>query len=150
MLTQKEQVYRLCCASVEERITMLRDAIAVAQSSANEETKSSAGDKYETGRAMAQLEIEKYSAQLSEALRSKQALTQLASLPGGNVVQNGSLVSTDQGIFFISISAGQFSVDGQTVYAISTISPIGALLLGRKAGDHFEFRGKKGVINLVD
>lgn len=150
MVTLKEQVYRRCCTSVEERIDLLREAIAVAQSSANEETKSSAGDKYETGRAMMQLEMEKYNEQLSEALRIKQVLSQLALNSAAGTVQNGSLVCTDQGNFFISVSAGQFSIEGKTVYAISSVSPIGGILLGRKAGDTFEFRGKKGVIQSVE
>lgn len=129
---------------------MLREAIATAQASANEETKSSSGDKYETGRAMAQLEMEKYGEQLAEALRIKQALSQLVLATPNTIVQNGSLVWTDQGNFFISVSAGQFPLDGKTVYAISAASPIGTILLGRKPGDQFEFRGKKAVIHSIE
>ncbi len=150
MVTRKEQLYRLCHAFADERIAMLREAMATAQASANEETKSSSGDKYETGRAMMQLEMEKYNEQLSEALRIKQALVQLVIAPSGDTVQNGSLVWTDQGNFFISVSAGQFSVDGKTVFAISAASPIGTVLQGRKAGDQFEFRGKKAVIHSIE
>jgi transcription elongation GreA/GreB family factor len=136
---------------VDERIAMLREAIATAQASANEETKSSSGDKYETGRAMMQLEMEKYNDQLAEVLRIKQALSQLVlAAPGNGTVQNGSLVWTDQGNFFISVSAGQLSLDGKTVYAISAASPMGAVLLGRKAGDQFEFRGRKAVIHSIE
>jgi len=150
MVTRKEQLYRLCHAFADERIARLREAIATAQASANEETKSSSGDKYETGRAMMQLEMEKYNEQLSEALRIKQALSQLILHPAGDTVQNGSLVWTDQGNFFISVSAGQFSIEGKTVFAISAASPIGTVLQGRKAGDQFEFRGKKAVIRSIE
>jgi len=150
METRKEQVYKLCHTFIDERIAMLREAIAGAQASANEETKSSSGDKYETGRAMAQLEIEKFSEQLGEARRIKQTLSQLVLATPGDIVQNGSLVWTDQGNFFISVSAGQFVLGGNTIYAISAASPIGAVLLGRKAGDTFEFRGKKTVIRTIE
>ena len=67
-------------AYVHERIAATQEAIYTAQLSANEETKSSAGDKYETGRAMAQLEIEKNTAQLAEALKLKQMLKQISSI----------------------------------------------------------------------
>lgn len=150
METPKEQVYKLCHTFIDERIAMLLEAIAGAQASANEETKSSSGDKYETGRAMAQLEIEKFSEQLGEARRIKQTLSHLVLAVSGEAVQNGSLVWTDQGNFFISVSAGQFVLDGKTIYAISAASPIGAILLGRKAGDAFEFRGKTTVIRTVE
>jgi sortase (surface protein transpeptidase) len=55
----KTRLHSLCVSYVGQRIETAQRAIAIAQASANEETKSSAGDKYETGRAMAQLEIEK-------------------------------------------------------------------------------------------
>jgi hypothetical protein len=55
---------------VHQRIASAEEAIRMAQESANQEGKSSAGDKYETGRAMAQLEIEKASGQLAEANKS--------------------------------------------------------------------------------
>ncbi|HSY60679.1 MAG TPA: hypothetical protein VK796_02335, partial [Cytophaga sp.] len=69
MTSQKNTLYAYCTDYVTERITRLKTEIKKTQSSANEETKSSAGDKYETGRAMAQLEIEKNTKQLAEAER---------------------------------------------------------------------------------
>jgi hypothetical protein len=67
----KIKLYQYCVEFIDKRIAGAREAIQIAQDSANEETKSSAGDKYETGRAMAQLEIEKNTTQLEEALKQK-------------------------------------------------------------------------------
>jgi len=53
-------------AYIDQRIDAAKKAIGEAQASANEETKSSAGDKYETGRAMMQLAIEQNSTQLAK------------------------------------------------------------------------------------
>jgi hypothetical protein len=63
----KESLYNHCMRYVQERIARIQNEIDLHQAAANEETKSSAGDKYETGRAMAQLDIERNSVQLREA-----------------------------------------------------------------------------------
>ena len=59
MTTIKQTLYNFCVTYINQRMATAQQAIHTAQASANEETKSSAGDKYETGRAMMQLEIEK-------------------------------------------------------------------------------------------
>ena len=142
----KEQLHVLCLAYIEERIKGANQAIQFAQSSANEETKSSAGDKYETGRAMAQLEIEKNSTQLAEAKKLKQILLQLDPTKTNDTIQAGSLVVTDQGRFYISIPAGQFTIEEATYFAVSPSSPIAQKLLGLKTGDHFSFNKKEFVV----
>jgi len=73
----KKQLYSLCLAYIDERIQVANQAIQFAQDSANDETKSTAGDKYETGRAMAQLEIEKINAQLNESKKLSKILFNL-------------------------------------------------------------------------
>jgi len=102
-MSVKIKLYERCLAFVEQRIASSQKAIEHAQQAANEETKSSAGDKYETGRAMMQLEIEKQSVQLGEAMKLKQTLTQINPEKTTDSIQSGSLVYTDQGNF-ISLS----------------------------------------------
>ena len=55
----KEQLYNHCLEIVEKRFEMIQTIITGIQQSLLSETKSTAGDKHETGRAMAQLEQEK-------------------------------------------------------------------------------------------
>ena len=126
-----------------------RQAIADAQGSANEETKSSAGDKYETGRAMAQLEIEKNSAQITAMQEQLKVLRGIDTSSAKNTVQSGSIVYTDQGNFFISVAAGPLSLEGETFYAISLGSPIAKVLAGRVAGETVIFQGKEYHIGRV-
>lgn len=142
----KKQLHTLCLAFVEQRIATAAQAIQSAQASANEETKSSAGDKYETGRAMAQLEIEKNSTQLAEAQRLRQILLQINPERKSETIQSGSLVITSQGNFYITIPAGQFTIDGEAYFAISPTSPIAQKLLGLKSGDQFSFNKKEFVV----
>jgi transcription elongation GreA/GreB family factor len=139
----KEQLYARCQAYVAGRIATAQQAIETAQQSANEETKSSVGDKYETTRAMMQLEIEKNSIQLNESIKLKQALEKINIDSRAEAVQSGSLVITDTAIFFVAISAGKISLDKKDYLVISPSSPIGSKLIGLKAGDSFDFNGKK-------
>ena len=120
-----------------------------AQDSANEETKSSAGDKYETGRAMAQIERDRH-AQLFDQLRQERAV--LDRIDPDFVFQRvglGALVTTSVGAFFVSVSAGMVVVEGQKVIAMSPQSPLGASLMGKQAGDSFLFQQKKGLIEAL-
>jgi transcription elongation GreA/GreB family factor len=138
-LHHKQKLRDLCAQYLQDRIKMAKDAIQSLQASANEETKSSAGDKYETGRAMAQLEIEKFSVQLAELSKQKQVLEAVSIDKEHHIVQPGSLVTTDQGVYFISISAGKFVLEDGAVVCISAASPIGSNLLGLQAGQSFSF-----------
>lgn len=134
-LSTKRELYRLCQEYIHQRVEASREAIADAQRSANEETKSSAGDKYETGRAMAQLEIEKNSQQLAESLKIKNTLDQMRIDDPAASVQSGSLVATDHGTFFIAISMGKVVVKGESFVVIAPASPLGQQLMGATTGD---------------
>jgi transcription elongation GreA/GreB family factor len=131
----KRELYKVCQEYVDKRIEASRAAIAEAQQSANEETKSSSGDKYETGRAMMQLEIEKNAGQLAESLKLKYALNEIAIDKPSDSVVSGSLVVTDREHFFIAISIGKVDCLGQSCLVISPGSPLGKKLIGLKSGD---------------
>ena len=111
-----------------------------------EETKSSAGDKYETGRAMINLEKEKVEENLLELVKKRVAISAIDPLKVTRKVMNGSLVETRTGIFFISTSLGKLEIDGNIVFAISPVSPIAQVMLDLTSGDSFEFNGKKDSI----
>ena len=149
MSTIKQQLHSRCLTYIEERIKGASQAIQFAQGSANEETKSSAGDKYETGRAMAQLEIEKNNMQLVEAQKLKQTLLQLDSTKVSETVHAGSLVITNQGRYYVSVPAGQFAIDGENYFAVSPSSPIARILLGLKVGDLASFNKKEFIVQSV-
>jgi transcription elongation GreA/GreB family factor len=134
----KEGLYGLVKEFVQDRIDNIKRAMADAQESANEEQKSSAGDKYETGRAMAQLEKEKLGGQLAEATKLLKVVESIEKRDT-EAVQLGSVVITDKGSYYISISAGKISIEEKDFFAISTASPIGQLLVGRRAGEEVVF-----------
>jgi transcription elongation GreA/GreB family factor len=142
----KRDLYTLCQEYIRKRILATQQAMEAAQHSANDETKSSSGDKYETGRAMMQLEIEKNAGQLSESIKLKHALDQINPESQSGVVQPGSLAITDSDVFFIAISLGKVVLRDKAYLVISPGSPIGKKLLGLKPGDKMTFRDKTYVI----
>ncbi len=139
----KQQLHHLCLAYVTQRIMNAQAAMEEAQRAANEETKSSAGDKYETGRAMMQLEKQKNALQLAEALKLKEQLAKVNPTKTYQEVQPGCLVKLNTGSFYIAISAGKLRLEGERYYAISIQSPIGQALRGKKQGEEIIFNGKK-------
>jgi transcription elongation GreA/GreB family factor len=135
----KESLFERCQRYVQQRIDTARQAMVAAQESANMEEKSSAGDKYETGRAMAQLERDRHAQLLGEALKLSQDLAKINVEKQYETAQPGSLIVTNRGTFFISTSVGKLTLDGQHYFAISSVAPIGQALAGKRAGESATF-----------
>lgn len=112
------------------------------------ETKSSAGDKHETGRAMIHLEIEKLAAQLSQIRREKEKLQKITISKSSDQIKMGSLVLTDKGKYFLSISAGEIRLEEEMYYAVSGSSPVGKILLGQTSGNSIQLRNQ--TIRILD
>lgn len=139
----KQRLHQACLQKVEERMDDARASIQAAQEAANNETKSSAGDKYETGRAMMQQEQDKAAGQLMEALKLKKVLDQLKTEKEHRQVQAGSLVFTNLGNFYIAASIGRLSLEGVAYMVISPVSPLAQQLAGLQAGEELNFNGRK-------
>ena len=132
----------MCDIYVQERIDRAQSAIAEAQKAANNESKSSAGDKYETGRAMMHLEKEKHASQLSEAVKLKQVLDQINPDLALSAIGLGAIVETNQGYFYFAIGAGKLSLEGKDYFAIAPAAPIGQKLMGLQVGESTTFNGR--------
>lgn len=142
----RQRLLAHCQQYVTQRLDTVTRALEAVRQAVNEETKSTAGDKHETGRAMMQLEQEKLALQLAEAQRLQQVLDRipLAGLPPG--IGEGNLVLASLGNYFIAISAGKLELEGKLYYLVSLVSPIGAALANRKAGETISFRGQSIAI----
>jgi transcription elongation GreA/GreB family factor len=143
----KKVLYEKCVAYADERISSIENALQASHEASVNDTKSSAGDKYETTREMMQQEISRNAQQLMEAKKMRMALDKFSPDTASDVVKQGSFVITSEGDFYISISAGQLTADGRPVYSVSAHSPIGRLMLGCKAGDSIEMN--KRVFNIL-
>lgn len=145
----KRELISNCLSLVNQRIANAQQAMNAAQESANAEGKSSAGDKYETGRAMAQIERDKAAQQLNEAMILKNSLSRINIHSSGNQVLLGSAVKTDKNHFFIAISMGKVSAAGDEFFVIAPATPIGRILMGLKVGDQFSFNNQLHTIREI-
>jgi hypothetical protein len=137
----KETLFKQCESFVNKRLQTIEEALSSNQKALQAETKSSAGDKHETGRAMLQLEMEKASQQLMGVNEMKITLAKIDIFKQHKIVHLGSIVETDHFNYFLSISAGKLTTHEKDYFAVSISSPIGKRLLGKKTGEQFTFNG---------
>ena len=142
-MNTKEITYNLCKTYVDKRLETIEEIISSNQKALQSETKSSAGDKHETGRAMLHMEMEKAGQQLASIQQMKEILAKIDISKKASLASLGALVETSLGNYFLSISSGQLIAENKKVFAISLSSPIGKLLLGKKVGDLLNFNGKE-------
>jgi transcription elongation GreA/GreB family factor len=145
----KEQLYLLCWEYIKKREAEIRKIITDAQEAANNDSKSSAGDKFETGREVMQQEIDLNLARLNELNKLKLVLEKILPVQKSATALPGSVVLTNNGNYYITIGAGLLKVDDTVYYAISAASPIGTKLAGKKADDEFTLNGKRYIVERV-
>jgi len=149
MTNLKEALFQQCVAHVNMRLQTIQTIISSHQKALSSETKSSAGDKHEIGRAMLQLEMEKAGQQLAAVQQMEQILARVAIAKPSISVRLGTIIETSSVHYFFSVSAGKLTVNEITYFAISASSPIGQLIVGKQVGDTFIWRGKEIKIDRV-
>ena len=126
-----------CSAVLLERIAVAKNAMEESQLAANSEGKSSAGDKYETSRAMGQLDRDMNARQLEEAQRDLAFINSIRPDSIFTSVQTGCIVVTEKNSFFISIGLGTAFADNKNFILLSAASPVAKIMEGKKAGESF-------------
>ncbi len=130
----KTEILALLKTKVEEKILYLENLIADTRSS-NNDTKSSMGDKYETGREMLQQEINRLQNQANVFIQQRDFLKKISTQENSKV-ETGTLVETDKGWFYLSVSLGEFQFEGKKIFAISPETPLAIAMLNKKVGDN--------------
>ena len=131
---------------IGRRITAARESIDQAQQAANQEEKSSAGDKYETSRAMGHLQKDMHARQLTEHAKEQASLYQInvdAVYPAATA---GAFISCPGVSFFIAAGLGKQATEGQTIYFLSPQAPLARSLEHKKAGDSISFNAMNLII----
>lgn len=149
LLNIKQQLHQQCQSLLNQRLQVIKNTISNLQDALQSETKSTAGDKHETGRAMVQLEREKAGQQLAEAEQLQQLLNKINPEAEHKRVALGSVVNTTNGNYFIAISLGELKANNETFYAISPATPIAKLVLSKTVGDTFQFRDRTFTITKI-
>lgn len=146
----KEEAVSLAIQQASERLDALRAEMDALNTSSEADTKSSMGDKYETGREMIQQERGKIAMQLAECEKQLQMLSAITEkgVEAYKSVEAGSLVVTEKANYLISVAIGLIK-SSETVFFLSPLAPIGQQLLGKKEGDQVIFNGQSITIKQI-
>jgi len=131
---------------LEEKMKVAWEAMEAAQESANDQGKSSMGDKYETSRSMGQLDRNMHARQYEQVRVERTVLERIGNTAAPERGAVGSLIKTTAGWFFVSVSLGVLKYEDETVIAVSSSSPVGVMLLGKTVNEKFRFQNKEQTI----
>jgi transcription elongation GreA/GreB family factor len=131
----KSNLIKLIRTKFSEKIDNFEKLILETRASSND-TKSSMGDKYETGREMLQQEINNLQVQLNEILKQQDFLKTILIKPSDKA-EKGAIVKTERGLFFISVSLGEITFENQKIICISPESPLAKAMNGKQKGEAF-------------
>jgi transcription elongation GreA/GreB family factor len=141
--TIKTLLFDHCKSFLESKLHGYNKSLDLLYESLNSETKSSAGDKHETGRALIQLEIEKTGNQLKDVEKNYEFLLRINNVNSLNKISLGSIVVTKANNYYLAVSAIPFAFKNSNYYCISDKSPIGMLLIGKKENEKISFNNSK-------
>ena len=142
----KKVLFNHCRAYLEKKMKTLEQQKKRLQKDLTSETKSSVGDKHETGRAMIQLEREKLGNQIREIELNYQRLNTIENVKTSNSISLGSIIFTDKANYYVAIAADSCAVNSKVFYCISSQSPIGKLLIGKKVNESIIFNNIESTI----
>jgi hypothetical protein len=135
---------------IEKRLHELERQFSELQQALLSDTKSSAGDKHETSRAMTQLEQEKLGKQLHELNQLRSTFLRINSNDQFDTIQIGNLIMTTEGWYYLCVPLGKVTIDERlTLFCLSPLSPLGNLLIGKKAGEKLTFNSREIEIQSV-
>lgn len=147
-MLDKKEVYEAVRKEIGLKSQMIQAAFDDLNSAVTDDSKSTAGDKHETGRAMIHLEQEKLSKQLTQVKLLNETFSQIKPDQKHTKTQFGSLISTNKGIFFFSVGLGKIKLDQKEVFCLTVTTPLGAVLIGKKVGDKISFNGTIEILDI--
>ena len=145
----KKKILNFINRFLEDKIDVVKQELNSLHIDKNGITKSSAGDKFETGRSLIQIEIDKLDNQYSIIKNQINAVNQIIVEKKEKVCSFGSMVETKKALYYLSIGLGRHVIDKKEVLLISLSSPIGKLLDGKRVGDRFVFNGSEDKIKKI-
>ncbi|SCY17459.1 hypothetical protein SAMN05192588_1506 [Nonlabens sp. Hel1_33_55] len=145
----KKQVHDHCLALVKEQLDTIQSSLDQLMEAKTNETKSSAGDKYETGMAMIQNQEQLYKRQQVDAKNRWNVLNSIDPTKEKTTVDTGTLIQLSTGWFYMAVAIGKVTMEEQDVFVLSLQSPLGVLLKGKTAKDQINFNGKQITVESV-
>lgn len=149
MKERKNYLHQYAQQYVTDKLVALRRQILALKEDMNTESKSTAGDKHETGRAMMQIELENLGRALKEAELLQETLRKIQNPERLSPrISLGSLIGCQGNWYYLSISAGMTTYQSQKYYFVSVQSPLGSQLIGKTIGETVTL--PKGVCQITE
>ncbi|SNT36893.1 hypothetical protein SAMN05421640_3598 [Ekhidna lutea] len=145
----KKRIQKECLGMLRNKIKEIKSEIDAVQESAISDTKSSMGDKYETGREVMMQEKNKLNGQLEILLNQLTTLEMIEVEKTHERIRQGSLVETDKGTFFISVPFGQMTFENKQIFVISSSAPLAQEMAGKTVGESFSFNTQTHKIKSI-
>jgi hypothetical protein len=143
--TFKNSLKEFVLDAILEKKEDLDSQLKALQQASNADTKSSMGDKYETGRESINQSRGLLEKQRALLIRSAAIVEQIPIGPT-TIVASGALIKIHLGWIWVAASVGKVTCQGQEVQVVSIDSPIIMVLKGKRKGESVIFRGQKAEI----
>ncbi len=135
----RKQLKQTVLNTIQNQINNIQLQITSLTHDAQNDAKSSAGDKHETGLAMMHLEQEKLNTKLLQLLNIQQTALKLPETKLTKKVTIGSVVKTNKGIFYISVPLQMVHYQSLAVFCVSVHAPLTQQLLNKQIKDKITF-----------
>lgn len=149
-MTFKQKIKSHYQNQLSEKINELRFMISDLAQDAQNDAKGSAGDKHETALSMMHLEQEKLNQKLAEIIAQKNVVDKIDVYAIHSKVALGSLVQTNEMLFYISAALPKIQLENKTIIAVSPLSPLGSQLMGKSLGDEVEINKNRFQIKSIE
>lgn len=146
----KKQVFEQIETELKVKIDETQQEISSLQKEMSEETKSSAGDKFETSREMMNQSINQLQDNLQQQKKQLQQLKELKNNKSTEKVGMGSFVCTEKANFLFGLAFGKINSAKENIFVLSLNSPLGRLFLDKKVGDTVQMNQNNYTIKSIE
>ncbi len=146
----KEKLLEVHYEMLNGKIDVFQDMIRTMTEDAQNDAKSSAGDKHETTLSKMHIEQENLSNKIREAFAAKEILKRIDPKKKSEIVGFGSLVKINAIYLFVSTALPKVFIDDYSVLAISEDAPLIKMLWGKKIFDEVTYNGSVFRINELE
>lgn len=131
---------------IDSKIKSIQVEIKSLTDDAQNDAKSSSGDKHETGLAMMHLEQERLSNKWREWMVLKEQLERIDFTKKSSKVEVGSLVKLNDSLYLIAVGLPVLKLNHEKCIGVSPKAPLVEKLLGKSVGDQLSFNNQIFII----
>lgn len=144
----KQSIKDTCIANLSQQLTEIQQTIDDLQMAANNETKSTAGDKHDTTKTVLQQQIEIQKGQLQTVQKTK-LLAQALPIKINEKPAIGSLITANNQLYFIGLGLGLKKIGNIEVILLAPNAPLAQFFIKLVPKTTGTFNGKDYCITKI-